>query len=326
MNYGIRVSTFSNIGPYTNKTYNTDDTVRDSTDYQKGDFYNTYWGIEPRFSATYLLNKSSSIKASYNRTYQYLHQLSNTTSGTPTDMWIPSTPNVKPEYGDQVAIGYFRNFANNKWEMSVEGFYRKLYDQVDYENGAQTFFNPDIEAEIVNGEGRAYGAEFLLRKRTGKLTGWIGYTLLNSERRFDDIDNGEWFSARQDRTHDLEMVATYQLLKKLNIAATWVYNTGDAVTFPTGKYTLDGQVQYLYSTRNGDRMPDYHRLDLGVTWTLKDTKRFYSDLNFSCYNVYNRKNAYSISFRETDTVPATTEAVKLSLFGVIPSVTWNFRF
>ncbi|MEA3450696.1 MAG: TonB-dependent receptor plug domain-containing protein [Bacteroidota bacterium] len=323
--YGLRFNIFNNIGPFDSKTYDLNNEIIETIHREKNEFYHTYYSFEPRFNAIFLLNETSSIKASYNKTVQNLHLLSNSTSSSPTDMWMPSTEIVKPEKGDQWSLGFFKNFYDNKYEFSIEGFYRQLYNQVDFEDGAQIMFNPDVEAEIVIGKGRAYGGEFLLRKKTGKFTGWISYTILKSERLFDEINEGDWFSARQDRTHDLSIVATYQILPRLNVSASWVYYTGDAVTFPVGKYYIDGVLINLYSDRNADRMPDYHRLDAGITWTIKDSKKFYSDLNFSVYNAYNRKNAYTISFVENSET-GNTEAERLALFGIVPSITWNFRF
>ena len=324
MNYGLRLSTMSNIGGYTEKEYNKEDEVISETTYESGDFYNTYANLEPRINTTYLLDPKSSIKASYNRNVQYLHLLSNSNSGTPTDMWIPTSSLVKPTIADQVSVGYFRNFKNNNYKFTAEAFYKNLQNTVDYENGAETFGNPDLEAELVFGKGRAYGMEFLLEKTKGKFTGWASYTLLKSERQFDEINEGDWFSARQDRTHDISLVGTYQLTPKLTLSGTWVYSTGDAVTFPSGKYYIDGALVNLYTDRNADRMPDYHRMDLGVTWVIKDSDRFYNDLNVSVYNAYNRLNAYQISFAENNA--GQTEATRLALFGIIPSIAWNFRF
>jgi len=323
--YGIRFSLFNNIGPYTVKTYDAQNIVSDSFVYLKSEFYHNYTCFEPRINTTFLLNKVSSIKASYNRTNQYLHLLSNSTSGSPTDMWMPSTPLVEPEIADQFAIGYFRNFKNNAYELSVETFYKNLINQVDFEDGADAFGNPDVEAELVFGQGRAYGLEFLLRKNVGKLNGWISYTLLKSERQFNNINESNWFSTRQDRTHDLSFVANYKISPKIIASGTWVYYTGDAVTFPAGKTIIDGAIVNLYTERNGDRMPNYHRMDLGLTIILKDTKKFYNDLNISAYNVYNRKNAYSITFQENEET-GNTEAERMALFGIVPSISWNFRF
>ncbi len=324
--YGLRMSTFSNIGAYDVKTYNEEDEVETITSYGSGEIYNTYFNFEPRFSATYILNPKSSLKASYNRMNQYIHLLSNSNAGSPTDIWVPSSELIKPEVADQVAVGYFRNFNDNQYEFSAETYYKRLDNLVEYEDGAETFLNEDVEAEIEFGQGRAYGLELFLKKKTGRLTGWVSYTLSKSERQFDAINNGEWFSARQDRTHDISVVASYQLTPKLTLSGSWVYFTGDAVTFPVGKYEIDGELQTLYTGRNGDRVPDYHRLDLGLTWVLKDSDKWHSDLNFSVYNVYDRHNTYSIDFRESENNAGEFEAVQTYLFGAVPSITWNFNF
>ena len=325
LNYGVRLTSFSNIGAYTEKMFDTESNVESEKDYSKGDFYNNYFNLEPRFAATYLLASKSSIKLSYNRNAQYLHLLSNSTAGSPTDLWIPSSPLVEPTLADQVAIGYFKNFSNNSYKFSVEAYYKNLQNAVDYKDGAEIFGNENIESELVFGKGRAYGTEFLLEKTKGKLTGWLSYTLSKSERQFDEINNGTWFSARQDRTHDISIVGIYEVTPRLSLSASWVYNTGDAVTFPAGKYFIDDNLVNLYSERNGDRMPDYHRLDLGATLKLNNKKESNSsELNLSIYNAYHRLNAYSITFDENQA--GTTEATRLALFGIVPSVTWNFKF
>jgi hypothetical protein len=326
ISYGARMSIFSNVGPATVKTWQGHQVLLDSTVYSGGDFYNTYVGFEPRMTATWLLKKASSVKASYNRMFQYLHILSNSLSGTPTDLWTPSTPLIRPTIADQVALGWFRSLPAPGLELSVELYYKALSNLVDYQNGANTYFNPDIESELVFGRGRAYGVEFQAMRNIGKLTGWISYTLSKSEKQFDLINLGNWFSSRQDRTHNISVVGTYQLTERIALSGNWIYYTGDAVTFPSGKYIIDGQLVSLYTERNGSRMPDYHRLDLGVTWQFRKHKRWNSEINVSCYNVYNRKNAYTISFRDSETAPGTTEAVRMSLFGTVPSISWNFKF
>ena len=323
-NYGLRLSTLSNIGPYTQSTFDEATDIETETTYDSGEIFNTQAGLEPRVNMTYLLDSKSSVKASYNRNFQYLHLLSNSNAGTPTDQWIPASPNVKPTIANQVAVGYFRNFANNNYKFSVEGYYKGMQNMVDFKDGAEIFGNSNLEMELVFGQGRAYGAEFLLEKTKGKFTGWLSYTLSKAENQFEDINSGAWFSARQDRTHDISVVGTYAITPKLALSGSWVYYTGDAVTFPSGKYFVDDNLVNLYTARNGDRMPDYHRMDLSLTWTIKDTKKFYNDLNISVYNVYNRLNAYTIEFAENEA--GMTEATRLALFGTVPSVTWNFRF
>ena len=325
LNYGLRLSSFSNIGAYTEKTFDASGAVKSESSFGEREFYNNYFKLEPRFAATYLLNSKSSIKLSYNRNAQYMHLLSNSTAGSPTDLWIPSSPLVEPTLADQVAIGYFKNFNDNSYKFSVEAYYKHLENTVDYKDGAEIFGNDTIESELVFGNGRAYGTEFLLEKTKGRLTGWLSYTLSKSERQYDEINRGTWFSARQDRTHDISTVGVYEVTPRLSLSASWVYNTGDAVTFPTGKYFIDGNLVNLYSDRNGDRMPDYHRLDLAATLKLNTKKESNSsELNLSIYNAYSRLNAYSINFDTNEA--GVTEATRLALFGMVPSLTWNFKF
>jgi hypothetical protein len=252
--------------------------------------------------------------------------LSNSTSGTPTDLWVSSSANIKPQLADQVSLGYFRNFNDNKYEFSIEGYYKNMQDLVDYRVGADIFLNNTIESELIYGAGYAYGAEFLLKKKRGRFTGWLSYTYSRTIRKFDDVDNGDPFPARQDRVHDLAIIAMYKLTPKLKISANWVFNTGDAVTFPSGKYESDGIIIPYYTERNGYRMPNYHRLDLGLTWLVKKTKKFESSWNFSIYNAYGRENAYQITFQQDPNDPTQTQAVQLALFKWVPSFSYNFKF
>lgn len=326
INYGLRLSSFSALGSGNFYSYNAAGDVTDTTRYSSGQFVKTYFNLEPRLSMSYVLNSASSLKAGYARNTQYLHLISNSTSTTPTDLWIPSSANTKPEISDQVSVGYYRNFFDNALEFSVETYYKTMQNQIDYRNGANTQGNDKIEGELLTGKGRAYGIEFLLKKKTGRFTGWIGYTLSRTERKIDGINDNNWYVARQDRTHDVSVVGIFDLTKRWSLSATWVYSTGNAVTFPSGKYFIDGQVEYLYTSRNGYRMPAYHRLDLGATWTKKRSDRRESSWSFSLYNAYGRENAYTIDFRQSETDPTKTEAVQTSLFRWIPSVSYNFKF
>ena len=326
LSYGLRLSEFSYLGPGTIYTYNQQGEIATERYAKKGELVKNYLNPEPRLSANYHLDEKQSFKGAYARTVQNLHLLSNTTSGNPTDIWVPSSNNVKPELCDQYSVGYFRNLKQNTYEFSAETYYKWMQNQIDYRNGAQLAFNQQVEGELVYGVGRAYGLELLLRKKTGKFTGWIGYTLSRTERKFDEINEGNYFAARQDRTHDISIVAMYSVTKKLSLSANWVYYTGNAITFPSGKYQIDGQTVNYYTERNGYRMPAYHRLDLGLTWYRKSTDTYESNWNFSIYNAYARRNAYTISFRDSETNPGTTEAVKLSLFRMVPSITYNFHF
>ncbi len=324
--YGLRLVAFVNVGPGDFYRFDSNGNVKQLISYDHFKWVKTQGGPEPRLMLNYMIDNQSSVKASYNRNYQFIHLLSNSTASTPTDVWLPSSDNVKPQIADQWSVGYFRNLKKNLFETSVELYYKNLQNQIDYRNGADLVFNSTVEAELVFGRGWAYGAEFLVKKNYGKLTGWVGYTLSKTMRQFDQINNGNPFPARQDRLHDISVVAQYNFSPKLIASATWVYNTGNAVTFPNGKYTIDGKTVGYYTQRNGYRMPDYHRLDLGLTWIRKQTARFESSWNFSIYNAYGRENAYFISFRQNEENPEQTEAVQISLFKFIPSVSYKFKF
>ncbi|NQD69587.1 TonB-dependent receptor [Sphingobacterium shayense] len=324
--YGLRLDDFMVLGPGTFYDFDDEGQVTDEHSYGNT-VIKHYLNLEPRFSANYLLNENSSVKASYNRISQNLHQLTNTTSSLPTDQYVVSSLNIKPQISNQVALGYFRNFSNNKYEFSLEAYYKAMDNQIDFKNGADLQANRQLEGELLFGIGRAYGLEWYLRKNGGKLNGWVSYTLSKSERLIDGINEGEWFNARQDRTHDLSVVGIYELSKKWTLGATFVFNTGNAVTFPSGKYELDGKSMFYYTERNGYRMPNYHRLDLSASYDPKiKNKRFLGSWTFGLYNVYNRKNAYIIDFRDKEGSSNATEAYKVALFGIIPSVTWNFKF
>jgi hypothetical protein len=255
-----------------------------------------------------------------------LHLLSNSTSANPTDLWIPSSNNVKPEIADQVSAGFFRNFYHSRYEFSAETYYKVLSNQIDYKNGAQLIANENVESELLFGKGRAYGLELFLKKKTGRFTGWVSYTLSRTELKIDGINNNGWYPARQDRTHDIGLVGIYQASPKWTLSATWVYYTGNAITFPSGKYQVAGQTAFLYTERNGYRMPAYHRMDAAATLQGKKTKKLESSWTFSVYNLYGRENAYSIAFQNNPDDMTKTEALRYALFRWIPSVTWNFKF
>lgn len=326
VNYGLRYSNFLVLGPGTAYTFDDNDDPVTSTEYSDGDIIEAYGGLEPRFSANMLLDNESSLKMSYSRNYQYIHLVSNSNTGSSLDVWHPSTNLVKPEIADQISLGYFRNFANNNYETSVEVYYKDLQNLVDFQNGADLMLNQYVESQFVFGDGLSYGAEFYLKKNRGKLTGWLGYTLARTEREFADINNGNTFPATNDRTHDFSMTLMYNLNSKWNLSANWVYNTGQAVTYPSGKYMIDGQTVNYYTDRNSYRMPDYHRLDLGATYNFKKRGRFESNLSISLYNAFGQKNPYSIYFRENEDDPNITEAVKIYLFQYFPSITYNFKW
>ena len=286
----------------------------------------TYVNPEFRLAVSYQLNEASSVKASYVDNTQNMHLISSTNAGFPTDQWVVSNHLIKPERSHQVSLGYYKNFRENAYELTVETYYKALENQIDYKDGANLLGNGTIETELLFGKGRAYGAEWLVRKKTGRLTGWIGYTLSKSEKQIPGINEGRWYNAVQDRTHDISIVGMYKLNPKWTLSANWVYTTGNAVSFPSGKYKEDGRTVYYYSERNGYRMPAYHRLDLSATVQLKERKHYTSELAFGVYNAYNRNNAFIITFRDNKTDPNKTEAVQTTLFGAVPFISYNFKF
>lgn len=327
LNYGIRAVGFSLLGNGANTySFNADGAVTDTMVYAKNNFYHTYWNVEPRVALSFAYSKTASFKAAYSRNVQNIHVVSNSNSSSPTDVWMSTSLNTKPEISDQFAIGWFKNLKDNMYELNVETYYKKMSNQIDYRNGANTTANEFLEGELLYGIGRAYGLEFIIKKKTGKLTGWFGYTLSKTERQVDGINNNEWYFAKQDRTHDLSIVGIYDISKTLSVSALFVFYTGNAVTFPSGKYEVNGETIYSFTERNASRMPNYHRLDLSLTWYTKNTEKYESSWNFSIYNAYGRENAYSITFRQNEEDPTKTEAVQTSLFRWIPAITYNFKF
>jgi len=326
--YGLRASNLAVKGAGNFYSYDKAGNIIATTSYAKGKTVVSYFNLEPRFSASYKLTELSSLKASYNRNVQNLHLITNATSNAPYDVWLPSTNNIKPEIADQYAIGFYKNSNQGMYEFVSEIYYKALENQIDYRNAAIILGNDNVESELLYGTGRAYGLEMMMRKKTGRLTGWVGYTLSKVEKKIEGINNGDYFNARQDRTHDISIVGMYDVNKRWSVSATWVYTTGNAVTFPTGKYEANGQTVFLYSDRNGARFPAYHRLDLGATLEARKNKkrRYQSSWTFGVFNAYGRQNAYTITFRENKNDPAKSEAVRTSLFSFVPSVTWNFKF
>jgi hypothetical protein len=326
--YGMRLSNLTPTGPGNYYRYDANGLVTDTVTYKTGQSVASFWNIEPRFSASYQLNGVSSLKVSYNRNVQNLHLLSNSTSTTPNDLWLPSSNNVMPEIADQISLGYYRNFKDNQYEFSIESYYKSLQNQIDYRNGSDLTANDNVESELVYGNGRAYGIEFLVKKKSGKLSGWVGYTLSKTERKFREINNGNYYNAKQDRPHDLSVVGIYRLNDRWTFSGTFVYSSGNAVTFPSGKYRINEQTVFLYTERNGYRMPAYHRLDVAATLESKKNKgrKYQSSWTFGLYNAYGRENAFSIDFKDDPNDPTKTVAERTALFRYVPSVTWNFKF
>lgn len=351
LQYGLRYSSFYKLGSknvrnYSDPDFPMEDEVTDTRRFSKGEIIKGFDGLdgfEPRLSANYLLNENASLKLSYNRTRQYIHLISNTNSPTPVDLYRPAGKYIDPATVHQIAGGFFQNFEDNTYEASVELYYKNFKDLVDYRPGANLIFTDYIETEILKGRGRAYGAEFLLRKQKGKLTGWISYTLSRSERKINSrrlrtpINNGNWYPSNYDKLHDVSVVANYQITEKWDIGGSFVFQTGRPYTPPVSKFQYEEITVPIYTSRNNARIPSYHRLDISANYTpeRKEGKRFYSSWSFGIYNVYARRNAYSIYFQprandfnvEASTDYFTTQAVRLSIFGTaIPFVTWNFNY
>jgi hypothetical protein len=316
------------FGAGTFNNYDVEGNITGTETYKAGEIVTNYFNLEPRFSASYQLTSSKAIKGSFTRNTQNLHLMSNSTATSPTDLYIMNSNNTKPEIADQFSLGYFNNFKNDNYEFSAEVYYKKMQNQIDYRSGTDLRGNRNVEADLVYGQGRAYGIELFLKKRFGDFNGWVGYTLSKTERQFDLINQGNWFNALQDRTHDVSVVGIYKASKRWTFSSTFVYNTGNAVTYPNGKYQLNGSTVFYYSERNAYRAPDYHRLDLAANLEPKivPNKKYQSSWSFSVYNAYARKNAFAIDFREDPDNVNKTQVVRTNLFGLIPSVTWNFKF
>ncbi|MCE1167349.1 MAG: TonB-dependent receptor [Sphingobacteriia bacterium] len=328
LKYGLRLSVFQNVGKSTVYQYDNKYEVADSSVYGSGDFYKTFMRLEPRLALTYSLTESSSVKASYSRTSQYLQLAQNSTAGTPLDVWFSSSPNVKPQMADQVAVGYFRNFSSSEYEFSAEAYYKWMSNTLDFKDNADIFFNKYLESELRVGKSWSYGFELLLRRNSGKLTGWVGYTFSVARRQIDEINEGVAYKAPYDKPHNITVVASYAFSPRYQFSANWVYSTGAPVTFPTGRAIIGNEVVPVYTARNEYRMPDYHRLDVSFIIKRKQHPNMKWDWewNFSIYNLYGRKNAWSIGFVEEEDNPGVTYAEKTYLFGMVPSVTFNFKF
>lgn len=326
VNAGLRYSWFGQLGPGDIFSYDEDGDVVETDTYSSGELVETYGGFEPRLGVTHIISSVNSIKASVGRNRQYLHLISNSTSGTPIDLWIPSSNNVKPQISDQYALGFFQNLMGNDYETSFEVYYKDMQNQVDYRTGAELLLNENVESQLIFGDGYSYGAELFLKKNVGRLKGWISYTWSRTEREFEQVDAGKAYPSTWDRTHDLSVVAMYDLTDKWQLSSSFAFRTGDARTFPIGKYTIDGQTYNQFGERNRNRLPNYHRLDIGATCKLRNTDKFESSLNLSVYNVYGNRNPFALEFGTNDENPAQSEVTRISLFNFIPSISYDFKF
>ena len=325
--YGLRLSCLQNIGAEDFYVFDDAYRVTDTIHYGKGEIFNTEIHAEPRLAAMFRIDEVSSVKASYSRTFQYAQVASAATGGLPFDVWFPVSPNVKPQRCDQYAVGYFRNFHNDAIETSAELYYKDLNNVVDFKDNAQTYGNVLIDGELRVGKGRSYGVEFLVRKNTGKLTGWVSYTYSRTFRTIEGINFGKEYRSPYDRPHNFVIVANYDITPELSVAANWIYNTGQPVTYPYGQYHIGGVTYAIYNgSRNESRYPAYHRMDLSLTWQLPDRrwKRWDSELNVSVYNVYAHHNTWAVTFDQDGDGGVKTE--KMYLFSTVPSISYQFKF
>jgi len=331
INAGIRYSSFQHRGDISLINYLKNDLSLNSDNYRN---------IEPRLSLRYKLNTTSSVKASYTENYQYVHLASTSSVSLPTDLWVPSSTGIKPKFSRQYALGYFKNFRDNMYETSLEAYYKEMTNLIEYKEGylPEDNTNTSSDDSFTFGDGDSYGIEILLKKNQGKTTGWIGYTLSKTTRYFDEVNNGISFPAKYDRRHDLSITATHKLSKSWVLSGVFVYASGNSITLPTERYVIGGDIYTQYTSRNGFRMDPYHRMDIGATYTpSKKKKNFKSSWNFSIYNVYSRKNPYFIYFAlegidengENQNIQngnVEPKAYQVSIFPILPSITWNFNF
>jgi hypothetical protein len=352
--YGLRISNFAQLANEPIPVYNSDQpvvfnptinnyqngTVKSYNKYQKNTFLNNSYGVEPRINVNYQLSESASLKAGYNRMFQYIHLLSTATSPTPLDIYTPSSSFIKPQISDQIATGYFKNIKDNKYEISVEGYYKWMQNQFDFIDGASPLLNNSPETILLNGSARSYGLEFMVKKGEGRFTGWISYTLSKAERKTPGINggrginNGDYYATNYDKPHNLAVTANYKLSEKWSFSANFIFQSGRPITYPESKYTFNGLSIPEYSERNAHRLPAYNRLDVSATLKGKETKKWKSQWVFGIYNIYNRQNAANITFRESVIInnnnyevgTGINKAYKLTYFGIAPSVSYEFKF
>jgi len=328
LTYGLRYSSFCLLGENTVYSYSPTMEVTDSTHYRKGELIKYYNGLEPRLDLRYLLNEKNSVKFSYTYVNQYQHLVSNSSAGLPTDVWLPSNKTIKPQYSNQFSVGYYKTTSGNKYEFSTEVYYRKLGNIIDYKENADLFLNKHIETQLLKGKGHSYGAEFLLEKKSGKLTGWISYTLSRTTKQIDGINNNNPYPATYDKRHNLSVVLFYKLSPAWDFSSTFKFTSGGYITIPEGSFQYYGAAFNYYTTRNGYKLPPYHRLDISFAYKnpKKQTKPWKPEWDFGIYNLYDHKNIFSLFIRMAEYDMDTSRAYKMYLYGITPYISYNFKF
>jgi hypothetical protein len=325
--YGVRLSAFQNMGAARVYRFDENYIAADSTDYRRGEVYHTEIAPEPRLGFAFRLSETSSLKGNYARNTQFIQLANNSASGSPLDVWFPTGPNIKPQYSQMFSLGYFRNFSDNMFETSAEIYYRDMRNVIDFREHASLLLNGKLDGEVRTGTGKAYGMEIMVRKNKGRLNGFVNYTLSRSERTIPGVNGGKTYLAPYDKTHTFNIVLNFEVSRRITASLIWVYATGNPTTYPVGRFQIGDEVFPIFSERNEYRRPDYHRLDLSLTFVPNpdSRKRIRGEWNLSLYNAYNKKNPWIINFRTNEETNIPYGEMTY-LFGIVPSVTYNFKF
>ncbi|MDP3912447.1 MAG: TonB-dependent receptor [Bacteroidota bacterium] len=328
VDYGLRYSAFFLLGESTVYSYSPEMEMTDSVNYSSGELVKFYHSLEPRFSLRYQLNGNSSVKISYSKTVQFQHLIGNSSVGLPSDVWVPASTHIKPQSANQIAIGYYRLFAQNQFEFTTEAYYRKMYHVIDYRDNADLFLNPHVETQVLSGDGQSYGLEFYLEKKVGRTTGWLSYTLSKTTRQIDGINNDQSYPATYDKRHYLSLLLNYKLSTTWSASSIFKFSSGGFATIPEGTFNYYGAAFNYYSSRNGYKLPSYHRLDLSFNYQSRknEHRKWKTEWNFGIYNVYDKKNIFALFIKQDDRKIYSSRAYKMYLYGITPFVTFNFKF
>ncbi|HAH24563.1 MAG TPA: hypothetical protein DCL77_12570 [Prolixibacteraceae bacterium] len=328
LDYGLRYSAFFLLGESTVYSYSPEMEKLDSVNYSSGELVKFYQSLEPRFSMRYQLSENSSVKLSWSKTVQFQHLIGNSTVGLPSDVWVPASTYIKPQWANQTAIGYYHMLANNQYEFSIEAYYRKMHHVIDYRDNADLFLNPHVETQVLSGDGHSYGLEFYLEKKVGRMTGWLSYTLSKTDRQIDGINNDQPYSASYDKRHNLSLLLNYKLSPTWSASSIFKFTSGGFATIPEGTFNYYGAAFNYYTNRNGYQLPAYHRLDLSFNYQSRknEYRKWKTEWNFGIYNVYDRKNIFALFMRLDDQDFRISKGSKMYLYGITPFITFNFKF